>query len=204
VCVCVCFCNVLNTCRVFIPGTIQTPLYNGAKRLLTNKGRLSLNLTIPTQHTLFVSFPQEQLQGCVKLLAVHRDNHDDNDGEETDEDEFCCNYPSVPLTYNTSVAYMTVQFWYTPDTKCTNAKPIKGYYQTTGFQMHFSFVAPSAALKVLPSGLWNCSVPHWSQLKRHFPCNLRQDCEAGEDETYCPYYRYSTCRHSSWIMGLAK
>ena len=34
---------------------------------------------------------------------------------------------------------------------------------------------------------WNCSVPHWPDFKRHFPCNLQMDCVEGEDEADCPY-----------------
>ena len=39
---------------------------------------------------------------------------------------------------------------------------------------------------------WNCSVPHWPRFRRHFRCNLRQDCASGEDEVQCPY---SPCEH---------
>jgi hypothetical protein len=55
--------------------------------------------------------------------------------------------------------------------------------------MKYSFLTPSTTLELLPSGLWNCSVPHWSDLKHHFPCNLQKNCEEGEDEVHCPYYR---------------
>ena len=42
------------------------------------------------------------------------------------------------------------------------------------------------------AGIWNCSVSQWPRFKRHFRCNMRQECANGEDETECPY---SHCDH---------
>ena len=42
------------------------------------------------------------------------------------------------------------------------------------------------------SNSWNCSVPHWPRFRRHFRCNMRQECANEEDEIQCPY---SYCRH---------
>jgi hypothetical protein len=117
--------------------------------------------------------------------------------------EFCCSYLHEPLMYNSTIAYLTVRFssfvavWSPPWARgllvtlkaCETHKPlIPDDFGTRGFQMEFSFM-PRSSLQRLPSGLWNCSVPGWAELKRHFPCNLQKDCEGGEDELKCPYYR---------------
>ena len=39
----------------------------------------------------------------------------------------------------------------------------------------------------LPTGQWNCSIPNWTQYRKHFACNLDPECVAGEDEADCPY-----------------
>ena len=57
----------------------------------------------------------------------------------------------------------------------------------TGFKILFSFHNYSALPEKLPSGKWNCSVPHWSDFRQHFPCNAYPDCSLAEDEVDCPY-----------------
>ena len=47
---------------------------------------------------------------------------------------------------------------------------------------------------------WNCSVPHWPEFKRHFPCNLQMDCVEGEDEADCPYVS-PFCPHGYFSVG---
>nr|KAG5710942.1 hypothetical protein BaRGS_013676 [Batillaria attramentaria] len=39
----------------------------------------------------------------------------------------------------------------------------------------------------LDTGLFNCSVPHYTSFRLHFDCNLETECRAGEDERGCPY-----------------
>jgi hypothetical protein len=172
---------------------VQTPFYDGVRRLLTFKASFTVNLTIPSGHQLFVSFPQEKFEGCVTLLADQREG----DGKR----EYCCMYPSSPLMYNNTTtttnnnnnnnaAYLTVEFWNAYNISCCIYQYQSMVFDISGFQMKFSFLTSSTTLKVLPSGLWNCSVPHWSDLKHHFPCNLQKNCEEGEDEVDCPYYRW--------------
>lgn len=58
----------------------------------------------------------------------------------------------------------------------------------TGMKMLLTFHKESDGLvHQLPDGRWNCSVPRWSDFKEHFPCNLIQECDGGEDEASCPY-----------------
>ena len=45
----------------------------------------------------------------------------------------------------------------------------------------------SALPHKLPGGLWNCSVPNWSEFQTHFRCNYDTECALAEDETDCPY-----------------
>ena len=64
-------------------------------------------------------------------------------------------------------------------------------------QEHLSFPAallqsPDVPERLTSNNTWNCSVPLWPHFKRHFRCNLRQECFNGEDEVQCPY---SSCRH---------
>ena len=61
------------------------------------------------------------------------------------------------------------------------------YGEKTGFRLLFSFHPDAEKPEKLPGGKWNCSVPNWSELLQHFPCNLKADCAAGEDEADCPY-----------------
>ena len=51
---------------------------------------------------------------------------------------------------------------------------------------------PEIPERLSGSNTWNCSMPHWWRFKRHFRCNLRQECVNGEDEVQCPY---SPCSH---------
>ena len=37
------------------------------------------------------------------------------------------------------------------------------------------------------SSTWNCSVQLWPSFRRHFRCNMRQECANREDEIECPY-----------------
>ncbi|KAL8604656.1 hypothetical protein ACOMHN_013436 [Nucella lapillus] len=40
----------------------------------------------------------------------------------------------------------------------------------------------------MSSGLWNCSVQHYTSFHQHLACNLKAECEDGRDETGpCPY-----------------
>jgi hypothetical protein len=164
----------------------------------TSLTRYTVNLTIPSGHGVMVSFPQETLYACITLWAVHtkKDKHDDDDDDNSQQkdegakEEFCCQYPSTPLIYNNNnIDHLTVQFVTAPDTACVRWQWESRIYRTTGFQMKYSFLTPSTTSELLPSGLWNCSGPHWSDFKHHFPCNLQKNYEEGEDEVYCPYDR---------------
>ena len=54
-------------------------------------------------------------------------------------------------------------------------------------KVQFSFHHESAAPGQTASGKWNCSLDHWPLFHTHFPCNVLEECEGGEDEAGCPY-----------------
>ena len=56
-----------------------------------------------------------------------------------------------------------------------------------GFRMLFSFHQASDVPEQSKTGLWDCSVPQWHVVHQHFPCDLLQECQEGEDEINCPY-----------------
>ncbi|KAK7503100.1 hypothetical protein BaRGS_00005726, partial [Batillaria attramentaria] len=57
----------------------------------------------------------------------------------------------------------------------------------TGFKMFYSIHPRSEMPEQLDTGLFNCSVPHYTSFRLHFDCNLETECRAGEDERGCPY-----------------
>ncbi|KAL8596879.1 hypothetical protein ACOMHN_060687 [Nucella lapillus] len=59
-----------------------------------------------------------------------------------------------------------------------------------GFLLVYSYHPESCAPSRVPGGLWNCSVPEWPHFERHFRCNLKRECEGGEDEVTCPYFGF--------------
>ena len=42
----------------------------------------------------------------------------------------------------------------------------------------------------LADGRWNCTGPEWPRFNPHLGCNLKKDCEGGEDEAQC---RHTPC-----------
>jgi hypothetical protein len=187
VCVCVCvgwlvgwlvgwFCPIL--------GITQTLFYDGVRGFVTRRTSFTHTLpSIPPGYTMMVSFPNDMLESCITLseLTSRRGVLDD----------FCCVYPAVPKNYKTYQNTTPLRVYFRLEyNSCLNSKLNQdGFYKTLGFHMKYSLVPDDLVLNKLPSGLWNCSVPHWAELKRHFPCNLQKDCEGGEDEVDCPYYR---------------
>lgn len=56
-----------------------------------------------------------------------------------------------------------------------------------GFKLAFSIHDKNAMPQKLPSGKWNCSVPHYQDFQLHFSCDMEAQCEDGQDEVTCPY-----------------
>ncbi|KAL8566443.1 hypothetical protein ACOMHN_015079 [Nucella lapillus] len=60
--------------------------------------------------------------------------------------------------------------------------------KTGCFKLFFSFFHPGGIPRKLPSGLWNCSASYYSSIHHHLDCNLKTECEDGQDETeHCPF-----------------
>ena len=54
--------------------------------------------------------------------------------------------------------------------------------------MYFSFHPQSEAPQRLSNGLFNCSVDYYWRFQQHLDCNLKVECEDGQDETeHCPF-----------------
>ena len=79
---------------------------------------------------------------------------------------FCGNTIPGPEVYDPEEGKMHVQFF-----------SIWLNEAHAGFRLSFSFHPPSVVPDRLPTGRWNCSAPHWTDFKHHFPCNLKNDCE---------------------------
>ena len=70
----------------------------------------------------------------------------------------------------------------------------------SGFKLLFSFHPDSAIPAKTASGKWNCSLAHWPQFQMHFPCNMVEECDGGEDEANCPY-RNKDCGRGHFSVG---
>ena len=70
-----------------------------------------------------------------------------------------------------------------------------------GFRFFFSFHQNFSLPSQLSDGRWNCSLPHWTEFKRHFPCNLQAECVGGEDEKDCHYTNVSRCGAGAISLG---
>jgi hypothetical protein len=57
----------------------------------------------------------------------------------------------------------------------------------SGFELLFSFHPSKASITQLPNGRFDCS-RHYAAFRQHLECNVRLECEGGEDETEaCPF-----------------
>ncbi|PVD27155.1 hypothetical protein C0Q70_12309 [Pomacea canaliculata] len=65
-----------------------------------------------------------------------------------------------------------------------------------GFKMSFSFHTVNESPVKLDSGLWDCSVPHYSKFKQHLECNLEPECHGGEDEGPRCFFSSFACNGS--------
>nr|KAG5696488.1 hypothetical protein BaRGS_016527 [Batillaria attramentaria] len=107
-----------------------------------------------------------------------------------------CRHDSVSLFLGDHPAHETL-VW-----KVCGIRPKAALYQTdsflvyfvsdvafayAGFRLAFSFHNDSFLPEQLPDGTWNCSVPYFGEFRQHFPCDVKPQCAAGEDEVDCPY-----------------
>jgi hypothetical protein len=83
-----------------------------------------------------------------------------------------------PTIFNGSIVLRFKSPWVGPHI-------IRAY--ATGFELRFSLHPSSESITQLPNGLFNCS-QHYTAFRQHLECNVRLECESGEDETEaCPY-----------------
>ena len=144
------------------------------------------NITIPEQHVMMVSFPHFALRpntfhrllmlyghynlvtlSAVTLAGLVQNQHTFSNTE----------YIS-PRLYHSAV--MAVHF--------KSERSDWDVKQRSGMNMSFSFHPPLAAPGLLTTGFFNCSVSHYTSFQQHLHCNLKQECEGGEDEgAHCPF-----------------
>ena len=78
---------------------------------------------------------------------------------------------------------------------------VRKMVEPLSFRILFSFLHSSLAPTLLPSGLLDCSVSHYTSFKPHVHCNLQQECEGGEDEGgHCPFSS-AACNGSVAVRG---
>ncbi|XP_070175951.1 uncharacterized protein [Littorina saxatilis] len=65
---------------------------------------------------------------------------------------------------------------------------------TKGFSMRFSIHSDRETPPTVRRGVFNCSVPFFPAFKQHLACNLKAECEGGEDENSdCPFTDRAAC-----------
>ncbi|KAK7469714.1 hypothetical protein BaRGS_00036296, partial [Batillaria attramentaria] len=147
-------------------GFVQTPDWDGHKSyppLMDSWARVD----VPKLHVVMVSVLNMDVDGQVTLYS----------GGVSDDN----------LVWKTSGRYrqdLNVLDTHVLHVHFTSNPAISG---PTGFRLHFSFHNYSFRPLQLADERWNCSVPHWTDFKQHFPCNLVSDCLHGQDEAACPY-----------------
>jgi hypothetical protein len=107
-----------------------------------------------------------------------------------------CAYKSPdPTLFNTSVV---ISFTSTVEVTFIARK------LATGFKLLFSMHPSSESITQLPSGLFNCS-QHYEAFRQHLDCNVKLECEGGEDETEaCPYTSHLCPPESLFIQVTAE
>ena len=144
------------------------------------------NITIPEQHVMMVSFPHFALRptnhnvamllgyhNIVRLLAVTLP------GLVQDEHALSHTEHISPRLYHSAV--LAVRFTSVGELHWDEK-------HKSGMNMSFSFHTALAAPGLLTTGFFNCSVSHYASFQQHLHCNLKQECEGGEDEgAHCPF-----------------
>jgi hypothetical protein len=144
-----------------------------------NGANVSYNLHLPKDHVLMISFPvfdvedeksYPDVNGLYSLICV------DYLEMYTSSNELLwrkCGVQFINASlYNQSLSLRFV----------SNAASVR-----VGFQLYFSIHNASAAPVQSADGMFDCS-RHYDTFRPHLDCNLRQECEGGEDEHRgCPY-----------------
>jgi hypothetical protein len=143
----------------------------------------------PPEHVLMLSSRQFQVfDGVIQLSSLYplyRCLYDDvlklntvYNGTVNLFKRLCGDKGLDPTLFNSS---MELSF----ESKIRNSKWIRPF--SSGFELLFSFHPFKASVTQLPNGRFNCS-RHYAAFRQHLECNVRLECEGGEDETEaCPY-----------------
>lgn len=159
--------------HVLFVGYVQTPRWDGQTPYPPFMSDW-VKIRVPQQHKVMLSFSHLDLAGSI--YNCHRDVvqvYKETLSPSHRLLEVCSNYTIPPRIIEATMLYVYLDSW-DPDAH-------------SGFKLLFSFHNVSALPERLADNRWNCSVPHWSDFRQHFPCNLESDCVGGEDEADCPY-----------------
>ena len=156
------------------------------------------NITIPDQHVLMVSFPHFALLPVGTTAGVF-------------------SYPSFVSLQTISQTGTAVNqpilmhTGYIPPRLFHSAVLVVRFVsgnsawdreQRSGMNMTFSLHPLRTAPSMLTTGYFNCSTPHYAAFKQHIHCNLRRECEDGEDEgAHCSF---SSPSCNGWIEAGGK
>ena len=151
----------------------------------------------PANHSVMVSFLGQQIEqhksgNCEYdrlIVYIGKRNRSSNKEQSTDATILVlCNGSPIPAptVYHTNV----LSFHFVSD----------GTEELFGFKLLFSFHPDSAIPAKTASGKWNCSLAFWPQFQMHFPCNMVEECDGGEDEANCPY-RVKDCSRGHVSIG---
>ena len=156
------------------------------------------NITIPDHHVVMVSFPHFALRSrnFNPLLFGHhtfvRLSEVTLTGLVQKQHTFSQTEYISPRLYHS--AMLTIRF--------KSEKSDWDVELRSGVNMSFSFHPQLSAPGLLTTGLFNCSVPHYTSFQQHLHCNLKQDCEGGEDEgAHCPF---SSPHCKGWVEAGGK
>ena len=156
------------------------------------------NITIPDHHVVMVSFPHFALRSrnVNPLLFGHHNfvrlSEVTLTGLVQKQHTFSQTEYISPRLYHS--AMLTIRF--------KSEKSDWDVELRSGVNMSFSFHPQLSAPGLLTTGLFNCSVPHYTSFQQHLHCNLKQDCEGGEDEgAHCPF---SSPHCKGWVEAGGK
>ena len=182
--------------------TAMTPAFTSVRHTFTkSEGLLSsaneqfgnawYSLSIPKQTTVMVSFPRFYntpskiyrmranswlLYRCDSLVELSSVTY-----SGLIREEFKVDYTDYIPPKALHVTMLVIHTNYICQTRITESL-------NNTMNMSYSFHLLIAAPNMLGSGLFNCSVSHYSSFQQHLHCNLELECQGGEDEgAHCPF-----------------
>ncbi|KAK7095196.1 hypothetical protein V1264_006640 [Littorina saxatilis] len=162
-----------------ISGLITSPGYDGRRSYPPFMDAVQ-KIDLPANHSIMISFERMDIYNQKRNIGDECQNNVtfttiDRASQRTKEVLVACTNEDLPIrTYTSPLNIHFTTF---------DAGP-----PWTGFKFKFTIQPFSKTPKRLKSGLFNCSVPYYASFKQHVHCNMKQECEGGEDEGgHCPF-----------------